>query len=108
MDIGKEYQEKLIQYPIRIPCMNKDETEFYIMCLLSENELSETEFDGLLKFLQAKRKQNVLLEEPPFKRGDYTIQAHTLIVDIRSFLSQDKHIEHINVHLIILMRIMHF
>lgn len=27
---------------------------------------------------------------------------------IRSFLSQDKHIEHINVHLIILMRIMHF
>lgn len=60
MDIGKEYQEKLIQYPIRIPCMNKDETEFYIMCLLSENELSATEFDGLLKFLQAKRKKNPL------------------------------------------------
>lgn len=40
--------------------MNKDETEFYIMCLLSENELNETEFDGLLKFLQAKRKQNPL------------------------------------------------
>ena len=60
MDIGKEYQEKLIQYPIRIPCMNKDETEFYIMCLLSENELNATEFDGLLKFLQAKRKQNPL------------------------------------------------
>ena len=60
MDIGKEYQEKLIQYPIRIPCMNKDETEFYIMCLLSENELTTTEFDGLLKFLQEKRKQNPL------------------------------------------------
>lgn len=60
MDIGKEYQEKLIQYPIRIPCMNKDETEFYIMCLLSENELSATEFDGLLKFLQAKRKKTPL------------------------------------------------
>ena len=60
MDIGKEYQEKLIQYPIRIPCMNKDETEFYIMCLLSENELSATEFDGLLNYLQAKRKQNPL------------------------------------------------
>ena len=60
MDIGKEYQEKLIQYPIRIPCMNKDETEFYIMCLLSENELNETEFEDLLKFLQAKRKQNSL------------------------------------------------
>lgn len=60
MDIGKEYQEKLIQYPIRIPCMNKDEAEFYIMCLLSENELTTTEFDGLLKFLQEKRKQNPL------------------------------------------------
>lgn len=60
MDIGKEYQEKLIQYPIRIPCMNKDETEFYIMCLLSENELTTTEFDGLLKFLQEKRKKNPL------------------------------------------------
>ena len=60
MDIGKEYQEKLIQYPIRIPSMNKDETEFYIMCLLSENELSEKEFDGLLKFLQEKRKENPL------------------------------------------------
>ena len=58
MDIGKEYQEKLIQYPIRIPCMNKDETEFYIMCLLSENELTTTEFDEFLKFLQEKRKQN--------------------------------------------------
>lgn len=60
MDIGKEYQEKLIQYPIRIPCMNKDETEFYIMCLLLENELNATEFDGLLNFLQAERKQKPL------------------------------------------------
>lgn len=60
MDIGKEYQEKLIQYPIRIPCMNKDETEFYIMCLLAEDELNETEFDSLLIFLQEKRKENPL------------------------------------------------
>lgn len=60
MDIGKEYQEKLIQYPIRIPSMNKDETEFYIMCLLAEEKLSETEFDDLLKFLQMKRRKNPL------------------------------------------------
>ncbi len=60
MDIGKEYQEKLIQYPIRIPCMNKDETEFYIMCLLSEKKLTTTEFVGFLNFLQEKRKQNPL------------------------------------------------
>ena len=60
MDIGKEYQEKLIQYPIRIPSMNKDETEFYIMCLLAEEKLSKTEFEGLLKFLQTKRWENPL------------------------------------------------
>ncbi len=60
MDIGKEYQEKLIQYPIRIPSMNKDETEFYIMCLLAEDKLSETDFEGLLKFLQTKRRENPL------------------------------------------------
>lgn len=60
MDIGKEYQEKLIQYPIRIPSMNKDETEFYIMCLLSENYLNVTEFNGLLNFLQERRRQNPL------------------------------------------------
>ena len=48
MDIGKEYQEKIIQYPIRIPSMNKDETEFYILCLLAENELEEQKFNGLL------------------------------------------------------------
>ena len=60
MDIGKEYQEKLIQYPRRIPSMNKDETEFYIMCLLAEEKLSKTEFEGLLKFLQTKRWENPL------------------------------------------------
>lgn len=60
MDIGKEYQEKLIQYPIRIPSMNKDETEFYTMCLLAEEKLSKTEFEGLLKFLQTKRWENPL------------------------------------------------
>lgn len=60
MDIGKEYQEKLIQYPIRIPSMNKDETEFYIMCLLAEEKLSKTEFEGLLNFLQTKRWENPL------------------------------------------------
>ena len=60
MDIGKEYQEKLIQYPIRIPSMNKDETEFYILCLLAENELEEQKFNGLLSYLQEKRSESPL------------------------------------------------
>lgn len=60
MDIGKEYQEKLIQYPIRIPSMNKDETEFYILCLLAENELGQKVFDKLLSYLQQKRAERPL------------------------------------------------
>lgn len=60
MDIGKEYQEKLIQYPIRIPSMNKEETEFYILCLLAENELKQNVFEKLLSYLQARRAEKNL------------------------------------------------
>ena len=33
-DVGKEYLEKIIQYPIYIPKLGIQETEFYIACLL--------------------------------------------------------------------------
>lgn len=69
MDIGKEYQEKLVQYPIRIPSMNKDETEFYILCLLAENELDRNAFERLLSYLQAKRGEKPL---------DFSIDMATL------------------------------
>ena len=69
MDIGKEYQEKLVQYPIRIPSMNKDETEFYILCLLAENELDRNVFEKLLSYLQAKRGEKPL---------DFSIDMATL------------------------------
>lgn len=93
MDIGKEYQEKLIQYPIRIPCMNKDETEFYIMCLLSEIELNETEFDGLLKFLQVKRKENAkeyIDNKYPCNDGGwihYRVTAEEQLADISTLIA---------------------
>lgn len=58
-DIGKEYLEKLIQYPIRIPRLNVLETEFYIMCLLFESKLKD-EFDDLLTYLKEEKKKNFL------------------------------------------------
>lgn len=67
MDIGKEYQEKIIQYPIRIPSMNKDETEFYILCLLAENELEEQKFNGLLSYLQEKTEDIIREKIVDFK-----------------------------------------
>jgi predicted KAP-like P-loop ATPase len=41
MDIGKEYLEKLIQYPIRIPQLGRREVESYIMFLLFEKDFSK-------------------------------------------------------------------
>lgn len=48
IDIGKEYLEKLIQYPIRIPRLNADEVEIYIACLLLQSELDEENFRKVL------------------------------------------------------------
>ncbi len=41
IDIGKEYLEKLIQYPIRIPQLGQKEVEFYIMFLLFEKNFCD-------------------------------------------------------------------
>ena len=50
IDIGKEYLEKLIQYPIRIPRLNADEVEIYIACLLLQSELDEENFQKVLSW----------------------------------------------------------
>ena len=39
LNIGKEYLEKMVQYPVRIPVLNEEEVEQYISCLLMEQEL---------------------------------------------------------------------
>lgn len=59
-DIGKEYLEKLIQYPIRIPRLDVNETKFYIMCLLFQRKLNKEDFNGLLKYLNNEKKKNFL------------------------------------------------
>ena len=38
IDISKEYLEKLIQYPVKIPKLNESEVKQYITCLLLQNE----------------------------------------------------------------------
>lgn len=78
IDIGKEYLEKLIQYPIRIPQLGQKEVEFYIMYLLFEkdfkNDLAlirdiikegkEKNFlDFELTYELIKEKSNVLAEK---------------------------------------------
>lgn len=60
MDIGKEYQEKLIQYPIRIPRMNAIETEFYIICLLIQEKLNASEIKEVLEFFKEEKEKDFL------------------------------------------------
>lgn len=50
LDIGKEYLEKVIQYPISIPQLNHAEVNQYLSCLLLEKTLmNDGEFDVFLQ-----------------------------------------------------------
>lgn len=51
LDIGKEYLEKLIQYPISIPELSRAEVNQYLSCLLLEQTLKKEEFEPLLEIV---------------------------------------------------------
>ncbi len=53
LDIGKEYLEKVIQYPVTIPQLNHAEVNQYLVCLLLEQTLSEEEFNKFLKVVNS-------------------------------------------------------
>lgn len=53
LDIGKEYLEKVIQYPITIPPLDEEEVEQYISCLLLERELKTEDFSKVLVFIHS-------------------------------------------------------
>ena len=52
IDIGKEYLEKLIQYPIIIPRLDTSEAETYISCLLLQKRLPKEDFNMAIRKLQ--------------------------------------------------------
>ncbi|MCX4302654.1 MAG: P-loop NTPase fold protein [Clostridia bacterium] len=60
IDIGKEYLEKLIQYPIRIPRLNSKEMEFYMICLLLQKKLESDKFAELIDYLNNKKRERFL------------------------------------------------
>lgn len=51
IDIGKEYLEKMIQYPVKIPLLSKENMEKYIICLFLSQKLSQDEFDNFIKII---------------------------------------------------------
>jgi predicted KAP-like P-loop ATPase len=59
IDIGKEYLEKIIQYPVKIPQLGTKEVQYYIMCLLLKHELNE-KYDDVIAIIQEERKKSFL------------------------------------------------
>lgn len=53
LDIGKEYLEKVIQYPITIPQLNHAEVNQYLACLLLEHSLNDSEFKKFLNVVHS-------------------------------------------------------
>lgn len=78
IDIGKEYLEKIIQYPIRIPRLNAKEVEFYITCLLFEKDLTADEFREIMHFINKERSKNII---------DFTLD-YTLIREHNSHVAE--------------------
>ena len=63
LDIGKEYLEKVVQYPINIPQLNKPEVNQYLSCLLLEKTLNEDEFSKLLSVVCVLQPEEELTME---------------------------------------------
>lgn len=58
IDIGKEYLEKIIQYPVRIPRLSTREVELYISLLYMEKELTNEEFEKAIEFINEQKSKN--------------------------------------------------
>ncbi|MDM1507736.1 NTPase, partial [Myroides odoratimimus] len=57
LDIGKEYLEKMIQYPIKIPQLGIREMEFYLTSLFLQ-EAFQKEYSEIIEFLKEEREKN--------------------------------------------------
>lgn len=49
-DVGRDYLEKLIQYPVRIPSMTRTDTENYVTLLLIQDKLEDVEFQKCIEW----------------------------------------------------------
>lgn len=59
IDIGKEYLEKMIQYPIKIPQLSTAEVEYYITCLFFQ-DVFQDEYDAIIAFIKKEKAKNFL------------------------------------------------
>ena len=51
LDVGQQYLEKLVQYPVRIPPLSRSEVETYINLLFAKKHLDKDQFQSLTEEL---------------------------------------------------------
>lgn len=59
IDIGKEYLEKMIQYPIKIPQLGIKEVEYYITCLLFKDTFKKS-FGPFIDYIRGEKKKDFI------------------------------------------------
>ncbi len=59
IDIGKEYLEKMIQYPIKIPQLGIKEVEYYITCLLFKDTFKGS-FGSFIDYIRGEKKKDFI------------------------------------------------
>lgn len=94
INIGKEYLEKLIQYPVKIPRLNADEVETYISCLLLQSELEKGIFEDLINEIRKARAEDFEKFSLHNVLGKMNIEANDSIAvasQVASVLSQGLH-----------------
>lgn len=60
ISIGKEYLEKMIQYPIRIPTLDINSMEIYVLLLFLSRDLNSKDFDSVFDYVTKERNKNIL------------------------------------------------
>ncbi len=65
IDIGKEYLEKMIQYPIKIPQLGLQEVNFYITCLFFQ-DVFKIEYSKIIDYIKKEKSKDFLNFEITF------------------------------------------
>jgi len=91
INVGQEYLEKLVQYPIKIPRLNAHEVEIYISCLLLQNELEKVNFEQLIDSIIVRRKEN-------FEKFSLQHIADELGLEVKDSISVAKQVSSVLAH----------
>lgn len=91
IDIGKEYLEKLVQYPIKIPRLDSKEVETYIGCLLLQSDLDDTSFNKLIDAFHKVQNED-------FMTASLTKVATEIDVDTKDTLTTAHQLSNLLAH----------